>query len=217
MAGYSSRRSRYGDAYTRGTHELGHHDKVDFKRREMQHELGHEDEQNRREASKPKLLGYYFYNVPMDDRDTAATYGIKQLKSGKWAMPIYDKSGASTAHRKRLADEIYGQGKWWSPNEKKVKEDGSSVGTVTQVSDKDVSFKDDKGIETKVPVNTGLFSKDEKTGQLTFNKAAALAAQGQKTGGQPQQQNQMAKPGEKIQINASVDNELDSIKKFAGL
>lgn len=189
----------------------------DFKRRELEHELRHEDEWNKKQASMPKLIGYYFYNVPSDDVDTAASYGIKKLKSGKWGMPIYDKSGNSTAYRKRLADDAYGKGRWWEPKAK-VKEDGPSVGTITNVSDKDVTFKDPSGIETKVPSTSGLISKDDK-GNLVFNKAAALSqTQQQKPAQQPQQQ-KLAQPGQKVQINNSVeeDSELAIIMRHAGL
>lgn len=87
-----------------------------FKRDELRHELGHEDEAAWREASKPQLKGYYFYNIPPDaDPSDLKIWGMKQLKSGKWALPIYDKSGSSTSWRKSELDKKFGPGKWWAP------------------------------------------------------------------------------------------------------
>lgn len=217
MANFISRRSRYGDAYSHGNHDLGYHDKADFKRREMEHELGHETNSNYKSNSKPVLKGYYFYNVSSDDAELAAEYGIKQTKSGKWALAVYDTSGGKTANNKRKADEYFGSGRWWSPNDKKKtnEADAPSIGTVTATSDKDVSFKDDKtGIETKVPTSSGLLAKDEK-GNLVFNKAAAAGNTQQPT--TPNNNNKLAQTGQKVQVNASLDNELESIMKNAGL
>lgn len=91
-------------------------EKRDFKRREMEHELGHEDRWAAQEASKPVLKGYYFYNIPSYIKPSDVSYwGLKQTKSGKWALPIYDKSGSSTMWRKSELDKEYGEGKWWAP------------------------------------------------------------------------------------------------------
>lgn len=87
-----------------------------FKRDELRHELGHEDEAAWREMNKPQLKGYYFYNIPPDTNPSELKmWGMKQLKSGKWALPIYDKSGSSTTWRKSELDKKYGPGKWWAP------------------------------------------------------------------------------------------------------
>lgn len=189
----------------------------------MEHELKHEDNWNQKQASKPKLLGYYFYNIPSDDRDTAKSYGIKQLQSGKWAMPIYDKSGNSTAYRKRLADDAYGQGKWWEPKAKVNETDvpstpsnpTSSTGntaTVSAVTPTDITIKTAGG-EIKSPINSGAFYKQD--GKLMVNKDVILNPKNQTPGSSSQ--SQLAKAGDKVQINASVDNELDTIKKIAGI
>lgn len=205
-----------------------------FKRRELEHELRHEDEWNKKQASMPKLLGYYFYNVPSNDVDTAASYGIKKLKSGKYGMPIYDKSGNSTAYRKRLADDAYGKGKWWEPKSK-VKEAGPtstptvgtigstpgstsnkpSTGTVTNVSKDNITIQDPKTkVSTTMPVNPqtqGAFSKSPD-GKLIVDKTKLSQA------GSSSQQT-LAKPGQQVQINNSVeeDNELATIMRHAGL
>lgn len=64
---------------------------------------------------KPVLQGYYFYNVPAGKEQEAATYGLKQTKSGKWAKAKYNTSGRSFGMQKDLADKAFGPGRWWSP------------------------------------------------------------------------------------------------------
>ena len=39
------------------------------------------------------MVGMYFYNVPDGMEGEAASYGVKQTKSGKWAKTKYNKSG----------------------------------------------------------------------------------------------------------------------------
>jgi len=191
-----------------------------FKRNEIGHELKHEDDWNRKESNKPILKGYYFYNVPSNDTDTAAAYGVKKLKSGKWALPIYDKSGNSTYFRKQKADEAFGKGKWWEPNMKKIKEDTPTSNTVSQV-DQDkatVSSVDSNGMKSTKELPLAAFSRNN--GKLEVNKQALLNLPGSipGTGSQSQgsQQQQSPKAGEKIQL-ASTDNELNIIKQIAGL
>lgn len=190
------------------------------KKREIEHELRHEDEANRKETAKPKMTGMFFYDIKPGQEKDAGAYAIKQTKSGKWAMTFYDKSGRSANFRKAEADRLFGPGKWWQPKST-TNEDAPTVGTITQVTDKDVSFKDASGIETKVPTTSGLLSKDD-TGKLTFNKAAALANHQQSTGGSPpsstsQPPQKLAQTGQQVQINNSVSEELAKIRKNAGL
>lgn len=64
---------------------------------------------------KPVLQGYYFYNVPAGKEQEAATYGLKQTKSGKWAKAKYNTSGRSFGMQKDMADKAFGPGRWWSP------------------------------------------------------------------------------------------------------
>lgn len=64
---------------------------------------------------KPVLQGYYFYNVQPGQEQEAATYGIKQTKSGKWAKAKYSTSGRSFGMQKDMADKAFGPGKWWAP------------------------------------------------------------------------------------------------------
>ena len=109
------------------------YEKRDFKRREMEHELGHEDEWQRQQDSKPVMVGMYFYNVPAGKEDEAASYGVKQTKSGKWAKTKYNKSGRTWGFQKDLADKAFGQGRYWEPKkESRVGEEAAGVGIVTK-------------------------------------------------------------------------------------
>ena len=65
--------------------------------------------------SKPVMKGIYFYDVPEDKIDTAKAVGLKQLKSGKIGLIIYNTSGASSKSIKRKADAFFGKGTWWEP------------------------------------------------------------------------------------------------------
>lgn len=190
------------------------------KRRELEKELAHEDEWNKREAAKPKLKGYFFYNVPSNDKDTAAAYGVKQLKSGKWAMAIYDKSGNSTYFRKQKADEAFGPGKWWSPNDKKkTNEDtmpqqpvpGQPAGKITQVTGKDITI-DNNGtkttIDTTKPGAANVLTRDA-SGKLTLHPDQLQKLQ---TASPQQQQQPIAKVGDQVSTDP-----LSTIKKNAGV
>ena len=109
------------------------YEKRDFKRREMEHELGHEDEWQRQQDSKPVMVSMYFYNVPAGKEDEAASYGVKQTKSGKWAKTKYDKSGRTWGFQKDLADKAFGKGRYWEPKkESRVGEEAAGVGIVTK-------------------------------------------------------------------------------------
>jgi len=63
----------------------------------------------------PVLQGYYFYDVPAGKEQEAASYGIKQTKSGKWAKAKYNTSGRSFGMQKDMADKAFGPGKFWAP------------------------------------------------------------------------------------------------------
>lgn len=77
---------------------------------------------------KPRLLGYYFYDVQPGQEDQAAAYGVKKTKSGKWAKAKYSTSGRSYGLQKDSADKTFGPGKWWAP---KNNESASAGGTST--------------------------------------------------------------------------------------
>lgn len=67
------------------------------------------------QQDKPVLQGYYFYDVPAGKEQEAASYGIKQTKSGKWAKAKYSTSGRSFGMQKDMADKAFGPGKYWAP------------------------------------------------------------------------------------------------------
>ena len=71
-------------------------------------------------SDKPKLLGYYFYDVKPGQEDQAAAYDVKKLKSGKWAMAKYSTSGRSYGLRRDSADKAFGPGKWWAPKNESI-------------------------------------------------------------------------------------------------
>lgn len=94
--------------------------KREFKRAELQQELGHEDEweKQRRAQQKPQLQYMMFYNVPEDKASVANSMGIKQTKSGRWAIGVYNTSGSRTDQNIRKANTAFGPGKKWTPKPK---------------------------------------------------------------------------------------------------
>jgi len=68
-----------------------------------------------RDQSPPRLEAMVFFNVDYQNQDIAQQLGITKTKSGKWAMPIYDKSGTNTKIRLSQAERIFGRGTWWTP------------------------------------------------------------------------------------------------------
>ena len=100
--------------------DLGSMSKRQFKRAELQQELGHEDERERQRGAqqKPILQKYVFFNVPADKEDQAKNIGLKQTKSGKWYVGVYNTSGASTANKIYDAETVFGPGKDWTPKPK---------------------------------------------------------------------------------------------------
>lgn len=72
--------------------------------------------------NKPNLIAWVFYNVEPGQEDQAATLNIRKLKSGKWAMPVYDKSGATYRFQRNKADQVFGPGKRWD-----IKKEQSNV------------------------------------------------------------------------------------------
>lgn len=76
---------------------------------------GWDKEPYQAQQDKPVLQGYYFYDVPAGKEQEAASYGIKQTKSGKWAKAKYSTSGRSFGMQKDMADKAFGPGKFWAP------------------------------------------------------------------------------------------------------
>jgi uncharacterized membrane protein YfhO len=100
--------------------DWGSMSKREFKRAELQHELGHEDELERqkrqyRANQKPVLQHYVFFDVPADKEADAKQIGMKQTKSGKWFVGVYNTSGKTTQDRIDTATLMFGTGKKWAP------------------------------------------------------------------------------------------------------
>jgi hypothetical protein len=69
-----------------------------------------------RPTQKPELQYYMFYDVPKDLEDDAVKYwGIKKLKSGRFAIPVYNTSGRKTLIKIQDANQKFGPGKQWAP------------------------------------------------------------------------------------------------------
>jgi hypothetical protein len=79
---------------------------------------------------KPVMTGMFFYNVKPGEEQTAASLGIKQTKSGKWAKTKYNTSGHTFNFQKDKADKEFGVGKWWAPKTESV-EQGVAEGEKT--------------------------------------------------------------------------------------
>jgi hypothetical protein len=71
---------------------------------------------------KPVMTGMFFYNVKPGEEQTAASLGIKQTKSGKWAKTKYNTSGHTFNFQKDKADKEFGVGKWWAPKNESIEE-----------------------------------------------------------------------------------------------
>ena len=100
--------------------DWGSMSKREFKRAELQHELGHEDEweRQRRAQQKPVLQHYMFFDVPADKEADATSIGMKQTKSGKWYVGVYNTSGKTTQDKIDTATLMFGTGKKWAPKPK---------------------------------------------------------------------------------------------------
>ena len=69
-----------------------------------------------RPTQKPELQYYMFYDVPKDlEQDAVKYWGIKKLKSGKFAIPVYNTSGRNTSIKIQDANKEFGPGKKWAP------------------------------------------------------------------------------------------------------
>lgn len=68
-----------------------------------------------RVQQRPELAYYMFYDVPKDREQEALDMGVKKLKSGKFAIPVYNTSGRSTQIRITNANTAFGAGKQWAP------------------------------------------------------------------------------------------------------
>jgi hypothetical protein len=108
MQGWQSREQASMDAQRR--HDLEQERNVG-----IEHEDDPRWQAQNRPQSTPVLKGYYFYQVNPDDEYDAKAIGLKQTKSGKWALPVYNTSGRNTMMKKNTADSSFGAGRWWEP------------------------------------------------------------------------------------------------------
>lgn len=108
--------------YDRWNQDQMDYDKRAFKRAELQHELGHEDDWQRKQNARPQVIGWTFFDVKPGQEETAKINGLKQLKSGKWALAKYNTSGATYALHTRNATKEFGPGKYWEPKNEGVAE-----------------------------------------------------------------------------------------------
>ena len=83
--------------------------------------------------AKTRMVGMFFYNVPAGKEQEAASLGVKQTKSGKWAKTKYNTSGRTFSMQKDMADKAFGDGRWWAPKDES-----------TQISEKAVSKSQQK-------------------------------------------------------------------------
>jgi hypothetical protein len=120
-------RAAYGRDQYASTYGMRKHDSEAYRQDGGANDEGHSQEPQRpyqAPSDRPVLVGMYFYNVPAGQEDTAAQYGVKQTKSGKWAKAKYTTSGRSFDMQKQGADREFGQGRWWQPqtNESQLNE-----------------------------------------------------------------------------------------------
>jgi len=87
--------------------------------RQFQGRSGH---QRSSSHHQPTMTGMYFYDVKPDQEEDAEWIGVKKTKSGKWALVQHDSSGSTFRYKKRLADQKFGPGKFWSPKNEGVSE-----------------------------------------------------------------------------------------------
>lgn len=87
--------------------------------------LGHADDYDR--PIRPQIVKIYFFDIPPEEFENAQIYGMKKFKSGKFGIPVYDKSGASTTFRINGAAKKYGKPRLWTPKNESVQESKTTV------------------------------------------------------------------------------------------
>ena len=123
----------YDRDYRSSVSGMGKHDSLAYQQDGGANDEGWDRESKQRYQApedKPKLLGYYFYDVPAGMEDEAAIYGVKKTKSGKWAKAKYSTSGRSYGMQKQGADTAFGPGKWWAPTNESATAGATSAGNV---------------------------------------------------------------------------------------
>jgi hypothetical protein len=72
-------------------------------------------QRQQRPSQTPELRYYMFYNVPAGREQDALNMGVKKLKSGKFAIPVYNTSGRSTQTKIIDANAEFGTATKWAP------------------------------------------------------------------------------------------------------
>lgn len=119
----------YDRDYRSSVSGMGKHDSLAYQLDGGANDEGWDREPYQHHEDKPRLLGYYFYDVPAGMEGKAAIYGVKKTKNGKWAKAKYSTSGRSYALQKNGADAEFGPGKWWAPKNETVAENATAGAT----------------------------------------------------------------------------------------
>ncbi len=119
----------YDRDYRSSVSGMGKHDSLAYQLDGGANDEGWDKEPYQHKDDKPVLKGYYFYDVPAGKEGLAAIYGVKKLKSGKWAKALYSTSGRSYALQKNGADKEFGPGKFWSPKKESIAETATAGST----------------------------------------------------------------------------------------
>lgn len=157
--------------YTKGVAEAGFVDVTGWSPSQVQ-AMGRADDDGigyYSNRNKPNLIAWVFYNVKPGQEDQAATLNIRKLKSGKWAMPVYDKSGATYRFQRNKADQVFGPGKRWDikKEQSNVAETATAGGTSAGMVSVGAVYKNKPGKTPKNKDGTAKNALDMKANLLT--------------------------------------------------
>lgn len=118
--------------------------------------------------NKQELIGMFYYDVQHEQEKEAFALNIKKLKSGKYALKMYDKNNTTFLKNKEEADRQFGDGKWWEPAKKSLevlsKETPEIVNTKTEPDIKNIVTKDTIEVSsTKSEIESKNAKEMEKT------------------------------------------------------
>lgn len=153
------------------------------------------------------LVGMYFYEVLPEDIEQAISLGVKPLKSGKWALKKYDSSGRTFAHNYNRANEIFGEGLWWS-SPSMHEANMPTAGKISQVSGDKVTIdtQDAPGVTTKTTLPLARLTKTPD-GKFSVSLAKADLAKPITA------QTNKPQTGQAVQVS----NDINDLKKLSGI
>ena len=128
--------------------------------------------------AKTRMVGMFFYNVQPGQEQEAASLGVKQTKSGKWAKTKYNTSGRTFGMQKDMADKAFGVGKWWAPKDESTTEGkiGDAIKAGAKKVFKAVTGPDDEELLQRLEKETGgKRPEKKKTEGLSFKDYVSLA------------------------------------------